>query len=79
VSDGGGNTNGLNLSAGPGFAYFITPNIGLEALLKYNGLAGFGSQAYHALLRRRPGLKYYLKRFKEGNAGMTVLLLKSVI
>ena len=39
----------------------------------------FGSQAYLALLKRRPGLKPYLKRFKEGNAGMTVLLLKTVI
>ena len=37
----------------------------------------YGSQAYHALLRRRPGLKQYLKRFKEGNAGITVLLLGS--
>ena len=37
----------------------------------------YGSEAYHALLRRRPGLKRYLKRFKEGNAGMTVLLLGS--
>lgn len=35
----------------------------------------YGSQAYHSLLKRRPGLKGYLKRFKEGNAGMTVLLL----
>jgi len=35
----------------------------------------FGSEAYHALLRRRPGLKGYLKHFKEGNAGMTVLIL----
>ena len=35
----------------------------------------FASEAYHALLKRRPGLKRYLKRFKEGNAGMTVLLL----
>lgn len=35
----------------------------------------FGSDAYHALLRRRPGLKAYLKHFKEGNAGMTVLIL----
>lgn len=34
-----------------------------------------GSDAYHALLRRRSGLKAYLKHFKEGNAGMTVLLL----
>ena len=39
----------------------------------------FGSEAYHALLRRRPGLKRYLKRFKEGNAGMTVLLLGSPV
>ena len=37
----------------------------------------FGSEAYQELLKRRPGLKRYLKRFKEGNAGMTVLLLKS--
>jgi DNA-nicking Smr family endonuclease len=35
----------------------------------------FGSEAYHVLLRRRPGLKAYLKHFKEGNAGMTVLIL----
>jgi len=42
VSDGGGSTNGLNYSFGPGFAYFVTPNIGLETLLKYNGISGFG-------------------------------------
>lgn len=35
----------------------------------------FGSDAYHSLLKRRPSLKQYLRRFKEGNAGMTVLLL----
>jgi len=38
---------------------------------------GYGSESYHVLLKRRPGLKRYLKRFKEGNAGMTVLLLGS--
>ena len=37
----------------------------------------YGTEAYHALLKRRPGLKRYLKRFKEENAGMTVLLLVS--
>ena len=37
----------------------------------------FGSEAYHALLRRRPSLKAHLKHFKEGNAGMTVLILSS--
>ena len=35
----------------------------------------FGSDAYHALLRRRPGLKAHLKYFKDGNAGITILLL----
>ena len=39
----------------------------------------FGSESYYALLKRRPGLKRYLKRFKEGNAGMTVLLLGSQV
>ena len=37
----------------------------------------YGSLAYQALLKRRPSLKRYLARFKEGNAGMTVLLLGS--
>lgn len=37
----------------------------------------YGSPHYHALLNRRPGLKRYLQRFKQGNAGMTVLLLGS--
>jgi hypothetical protein len=60
VSDGGGNTNGLNISVGPGFAYFITPNIGLETLLKYNGLAGFGSQAYQNNLDLSFGFQIYL-------------------
>ena len=35
----------------------------------------YGSEAYHALLRRRPSLKSHLQHFKDGNAGMTVLLL----
>ncbi|ABP34093.1 Smr/MutS family protein [Polynucleobacter asymbioticus] len=37
----------------------------------------FGSSEYRLLLERRPGLKRYLKHFKGGNAGMTVLLLGS--
>ncbi|MFD2146163.1 hypothetical protein [Mucilaginibacter antarcticus] len=60
VSNGGGNTNGLNLSVGPGFAYFITPNLGLETLLKYNGLVGFGSQAYQSNLNLSFGFQIYL-------------------
>ena len=60
VSDGGGNTNGLNLSVGPGFAYFITPSIGLETLLKYNGLTGFGNQSYQSSLTLNFGFQIYL-------------------
>jgi hypothetical protein len=41
----------------------------------YGENVAYGSESYYALLKRRPGLKRYLKRFKEGNAGMTVLLL----
>lgn len=36
-------TNGFNIGVGPGVAYFITPNVGLEALLKYDLGVGFGS------------------------------------
>ena len=60
VSDGGGNTNGINFGLGPGFAYFVTPNIGLEALLKYNGLAGFGSTNYQNSINLSFGLQIYL-------------------
>ena len=60
VSKGGGNTNGLNLSVGPGFAYFVTPNIGLETLLKYNGLVGFGSATTQSNLNLSFGFQIYL-------------------
>ena len=55
-----GSTNGVNFSFGPGFAYFITPSIGLETLLKYNGLVGFGSQAYNNSLSLNFGFQIYL-------------------
>lgn len=41
----------------------------------YGEQTPFGSESYHGLLRRRPGLKAYLQHFKEGNAGMTILIL----
>lgn len=56
----GGNTNGFDFSFGPGFAYFITPNIGLETLLKYNGLTGFGNDGYQHKLNLSFGLQIYL-------------------
>lgn len=60
VGNGGGNTNGLNLGVGPGFAYFITPNIGLETLLKYNGVVGFGNQTTQSALNLSFGFQIYL-------------------
>ncbi|MGO4770453.1 hypothetical protein ACEN2I_02235 [Flavobacterium sp. W22_SRS_FK3] len=54
------NTNGINISAGPGFAYFITPNIGFEVLLKYNALVGLGSAPYQGNLNASLGFQIYL-------------------
>jgi hypothetical protein len=56
----GGSTNGLGFSFGPGFTYFVTPSIGLEALLKYNGVVGFGSSAYAHNLGLGVGFQIYL-------------------
>ena len=67
VSGGGANTNGLNLSVGPGFAYFITPNIGLETLLKYNGLVGFGSSTTQNNLNLSFGFQIYLPGQRTAN------------
>lgn len=56
----GSNTNGLGLGVGPGLAYFVTPNIGLEGLLKYNGIVGFGSSATTSKLSLQIGFQIYL-------------------
>ena len=56
----GDNTNGLGLGFGPGFAYFITPNVGLETLLKYNLIVGFGSSATSSILNLNVGFQIYL-------------------
>jgi hypothetical protein len=56
----GDNTNGLGLGGGPGYAYFITSNVGLETLLKYNGIIGFGSSVTSSNLNLSFGLQIYL-------------------
>lgn len=61
---GGSNTTGLGLGIGPGYAYFLTENIGLETLLKYNGIVGFGSQAYRSNIGLGVGFQIYLPRAK---------------
>lgn len=56
----GESTNGLGLGVGPGFAYFITPNVGLETLLKYTGIVGFGSRPTASNLDLGVGFQIYL-------------------
>jgi hypothetical protein len=56
----GSNTNGLGLGIGPGVAYFITSNIGLEFLLKYDGIVGFGSSPTSNNLNLGVGFQIYL-------------------
>ena len=64
---GGSNTTGLGLGVGPGYAYFVTENIGLEALLKYNGIVGFGSQPYNSALNLGVGFQIYLPGRRVSN------------
>jgi hypothetical protein len=56
----GDNTNGLGLSVGPGLAYFISRNVGVEALVKYSGIVGFGSRVTSNDLLLGIGLQVYL-------------------
>ncbi|RYY23010.1 MAG: hypothetical protein EOP41_06730, partial [Sphingobacteriaceae bacterium] len=51
---------GLGFGVGPGFAYFITPSIGLETLVKYNGIVGFGSSPYANNISLNFGFQVYL-------------------
>lgn len=71
TSKGGGSTNGLGLGIGPGISYFITPSIGLEGLLKYNGVVGFGSNPTSSVLNLNVGFMIYLSgsRVKAAAAG----------
>jgi len=64
----GDNTNGLGLGFGPGLAYFITNNVGLETLLKYNGIIGFGSSATSSRLQLGIGFQIYLPKRTVRNA-----------
>ena len=59
-SKGGGSTNGLGIGFGPGYAYFVTPNIGLETLLKWNPLIGFGDETFQSNLTLNFGFQIYL-------------------
>lgn len=62
----GSNTNGLGIGFGPGIAYFISRNVALESLLKYNGIFGFGSSVTSSKLNLSFGLQVYIVgRYKK--------------
>jgi hypothetical protein len=60
----GTSTDGLGVGAGPGYTFFLSPNIGLETLLKYNGLLGFGSKTLQSDLNLNVGFLIYLDSHK---------------
>lgn len=60
ISKGGSSSNGLNFGFGPGYSYFITPNIGLEGLVKYDANAGFGNGGYTNKITFGLGFQIYL-------------------
>lgn len=64
ITKGGGSTTGLGFGVGPGISYFLTPNLGLEALVKYNGTVGFGSSTYKNRLSIGVGFQIYLSKNK---------------
>ncbi|KAA2241557.1 outer membrane beta-barrel protein [Chitinophaga agrisoli] len=59
-SASGASNNGLDLGVGPGVAFFITPNVSLEALLKYELTVGFGSATTSNRLNLGVGFQIYL-------------------
>lgn len=57
---GGATTNGLGLGFGPGLTYFITPSVGLEGLLEYQGIIGGGNNTINNKLNLSVGFQIYL-------------------
>lgn len=57
-------TNGLSFSVGPGAAYFLTPNVGLETLLKLRGITGFGNSTVAFQPELSVGFQIYLSSKK---------------
>ncbi|CAA7196384.1 hypothetical protein D1631_16400 [Chryseobacterium nematophagum] len=60
----GNSTTGLDFGVGPGYSYFITPNIGLEGLVKYNGVTGFGNEGLTSTITFNVGFSIYLPTSK---------------
>jgi hypothetical protein len=62
--ENGNSTTGLDFGVGPGYSYFITPNIGLEGLVKYQGQAGFGSEGLNSNITFNVGFSIYIPTSK---------------
>lgn len=58
--EGGNSTTGLDFGVGPGYSYFITPNIGIEGLVKYVGQSGFGNEGLNSNITFNVGFSIYL-------------------
>lgn len=59
-SGAGDTTNGLDLGIGAGYAYFITSNVSVEGLLKFNTLVGGGNKNANGDLNLGVGFNIYL-------------------
>mgnify|MGYP003578731679 FL=1 len=58
--ENGNSTTGLDFGVGPGYSYFITPNIGVEGLVKYVGQSGFGNEGLNSNITFNIGFSIYL-------------------
>ena len=67
-SSTGDSTNGVDLGIGAGYSYFITPTVGLEGLLKYQGLVGGGNKSSQGNLFLGVGFQIYLPNSKANAA-----------
>lgn len=64
ISNGGNKTNGFVFGIGPAYSYFLTSNVALEGLVKYNGLAGGGHPGYQSSIGVNFGVQVFLPSTK---------------
>ncbi|WP_144282801.1 porin family protein [Chryseobacterium echinoideorum] len=62
--ENGNSTTGFDFGVGPGYSYFITPNIGLEGLVKYRGQTGFGSEGLNSNISFNVGFSIFIPTSK---------------
>ncbi|TWW01289.1 outer membrane beta-barrel protein [Chitinophaga pinensis] len=60
----GASTNGVQLGVGPGLSYFITPNVALDALVKYDVIIGGGNSTTSHQLNFGLGFQIFLPTAK---------------